>query len=410
MDRTSGVLAIEAQGLGKAYRRYPSAGARGVELLSLGRLRRHEDFWALRGIDLELARGCALGLIGANGAGKSTLLRMLAQTTRPSEGRFRVGGRVASLLELGAGFHLDFTGRENLQLCGLLSGLTRAEVRAKEAAILEFAELGDFIDQPVRTYSSGMGLRLGFAIASAIEPEVLLIDEVFAVGDMYFQKKCVDRVLDFKRAGGTIVLCSHSLYDVRQMCDQALWLERGRARAFGDAVSVTNDYATFQREHIEAEQRSGPRQARELETLRSQELPRIVRARAFRAGTDEEVGEVQCGEALEVRIEWENPHPARHPIHLGVGFLRQDRTLCSAAATHLDGLELRGAAGCARLCVPELPLLAGQFAVLVVLFDGEGVHRYQELVVPQPLSVRARTKELGLFRMPHHWRLDGDGA
>jgi lipopolysaccharide transport system ATP-binding protein len=278
-------------------------------------------------------------------------------------------------------------------------GLSGRDMKRKHGEICEFAEIGEFIDEPVRTYSAGMGLRLGFAIAIATEPEVLLIDEVFAVGDMYFQRKCVERVMAFKRAGKTLLLCSHSLYDIRQLCDQALWLERGAPMACGDALHVTNDYATFQREHIETidpgARRAGPRA----------DLPRILRASVRHPESGEELVEVACGEAIEVAIDWENPDPERTPIALGVGFMRQDRTLCAAAATHLDGLVLEGASGRAILSVPELPLLAGTFTLLVVLFDGDGVHRYEEYCIPAELVVRARTRELGLFRMRHTWQL-----
>ena len=233
---------VEVEGLGKHYRAYERPLDRVIEACSLGRLKRHREFWALRNVDFRLASGASLGLIGANGAGKSTLLKVLAGITPPSEGRLRINGRVASLLELGAGFHLDFTGRMNIVSNGVMMGFTRREMEAKMDEIIEFAELGDYIDQPVRTYSSGMGLRLGFAIAAVVDPDVLIIDEVFAVGDMYFQKKCVDKIYSFKQRGKTILFCSHSLYDIRQLCDEAIWMRNGLPAAVGDSVTVTNEY------------------------------------------------------------------------------------------------------------------------------------------------------------------------
>ncbi|MCC6406049.1 MAG: ABC transporter ATP-binding protein [Planctomycetes bacterium] len=387
--------AIEIEGLGKAYRRYASGVDRGLELASFGAVRRHREFWALRGVTATLARGEAFGLVGGNGAGKSTLLKLLAGTTFPSEGRFRVAGRLGALLELGAGFHLDLSGRENLQLAGALLGLSRAELRAKEGEILDFAEIGEFVDAPVRTYSTGMAVRLSFALATAIDPDVLIIDEVLAVGDLYFQKKCIDRVLDFKRRGKTILLCSHSLYDVRNLCERALWLEHGVVRGLGDSVSVTNDYATFQREHSDAS---------EAPSTPPAGLPRVLAARVVRRADGKEVHEIDAGEAIEVRVWWENPEPAKHALQLGLGFLRQDRTLVAAAATHLDGVPVDSRSGAAVLEFDALPLLAGQFTVLVVLFDGDGVHRHHEFTMHEPLTIRARTKELGLVRVPHRWR------
>ena len=237
----TGGLGVEAQGLGKCYRIYASALRRVGELASLGRLRGHRPFWALRSIDLAVPRGQALGICGANAAGKSTLLKILAGTTSPSEGRFRTAGRVTSLLEIGAGLHLDFSGRANIQLQGVLHGYRRRELARIAGEIAEFAELGDFLDEPVRVYSSGMGMRLGFSVAMAMEPEVLILDEVFAVGDVYFQKKCVDRLFELKARGVTILFCSHSLYDIRQLCDEALWLRDGEPAALGGSVQVTNE-------------------------------------------------------------------------------------------------------------------------------------------------------------------------
>ncbi len=398
--------ALEAEGLGKAYRMYSRPLKRLLEGLSLGRYRGHHEFWALRGIDLKLKAGGSLGLCGANGAGKSTLLKVLSGTTAPTEGRYRIRGRVASLLELGAGFHLDFSGRANIVLNGVMMGLSRRELEAKMPAIIEFAELGDYIDEPVRTYSSGMGLRLGFSIAQAVDPDVLIIDEVFAVGDMYFQKKCVDRIYEFKKRGKTILFCSHSLYDVRQFCEEALWLDRGRAQAVGDSIYVTNEYAAFQRQHIGAAEqvdRSGFPLAPELAQRARTALPRIRDARIYRRGSDQECYQIATGDSLEIRVWWENPAPESMPIQLGIAFLRGDMTLCGAAATHFSGVQLGGSAGCAVLVMPEVRLLTGQFLVTVVLLDGEGVHRYHEYLMPENLLVRAYTRELGLFRLDVAW-------
>jgi len=394
--------AIEAQGLGKAYRIYPKPLRRVGEWLTWGRYKGHHEFWALRGIDLALKPGSSLGLCGANGAGKSTLLKVLSGTTAPTEGRYRIRGRAASLLELGAGFHQDFTGRANILLNGVMMGFSRRELMQKTPEIIEFAELGSYIDEPVRTYSSGMGLRLAFAIAASVNPEVLIIDEVFAVGDMYFQKKCVDRIYEFKKQNRTIVFCSHSLYDLRQFCDVALWLEGGKPRAQGDSIFVTNEYAAFQRQHIGsvAEAVHGdiplvPASARR----RPEDMPRILDARIYRLGTDEECYEIQSGDSVEIRVWWKNPRPSETPIQIGVAFMRGDMTTCGGQATHFKGLTLSGTEGCLVLKAPELRLLAGQFLIPVVLFDGEGVHRYQDYLMPQNLLVRAYTKDIGLFRL-----------
>lgn len=400
---------VEAEKLGKAYRLYRSPFHRVLESLSFGKLSGHAQFWALRDIDFKLRRGASMGLCGANGAGKSTLLKVLSGITAPSEGRLRLNGRVASLLELGAGFHLDFSGRSNIMLNGVMMGFTRREMMARMDEIIDFAELGKYIDEPVRTYSSGMGLRLGFAIAIAVDPEILIIDEVFAVGDMYFQKKCVDRIFEFKRRNKTILFCSHSLYDIRQLCDEAIWVRDGRSAAQGDALYVTNEYTSYQRQHIDDASRAlegliPPNAIRE-DGLPAQ-LPKVREARIYKLGTDEESYEVHCGEGIEIRVWWENPDPEGIPIHLGIGLLRQDTTVAAGLGTQLDGLKLEGPEGCAILRIPSLPLLAGQFLLPVVLFDEGGIHRYHEYLVPENLFVRAFTKEVGLVRIEHDWDLD----
>jgi ABC-type polysaccharide/polyol phosphate transport system ATPase subunit len=397
-------FALEVEHLSKAYRMYAGPFPRVAEALTFGRYRGHHEFWALKDISFRLAPGGSFGLCGANGAGKSTLLKVLAGTTAPTTGRFRVGGKVASLLELGAGFHLDFSGRANIFMNGIMMGFTRREIESKLEQIIEFAELGDYIDEPVRTYSSGMGLRLGFSVAVSVDPEVLIIDEVFAVGDMYFQKKCIDKIYDFKQRNKTILFCSHSLYDIRQLCDQAIWLDQGTCRALGDSVSVTNEYTAYQRSHIGAaaaligeypDAAAGMRDPRHL--------PRILDARLYRMGSDEETYEIQTGDDLELRVWWENPDPEKMPIHVGLGFLRQDTTTCAGMGTHFDGVKLRGRSGCTVLCMPKLPLLSGQFLLPVLLLDAEGVHKYHEYLLPENLVVRTHTRDVGLVRLEHSW-------
>jgi lipopolysaccharide transport system ATP-binding protein len=398
-------LALEAEGLGKAYRSYPSVPARWVEVASLGRLKRHRKHWALRDVGFQLARGASLGLIGANGAGKSTLLKILSGTSAPSAGRFRAHGRIAALLELGTGFHPDFTGRENVLMNGLLLGCTRAEMKRRMDGILAFSELGDAVEEPVRTYSTGMAMRLGFATALGLEPEILLLDEVFAVGDLYFQKKCVDRLFDYRNRGGTLLLCSHSLYDVRQICEDALWLRDGCIASAGESVRVTNEYAAWQRERLEeSEERAigAPANQEASTPLR----PRLLAVQACNPLTGQPIHAIESGSALDLRIWWENPVSER--VHLGVTLTRQDQTLASGLATHLDGFDLAADHGCCTLHLPRLELLAGTFTVLVYLFDAFGVHRYQELCLPQPLVVGNRTREVGLVRLDHAWSVRTD--
>ncbi len=206
---------------------------------------RHARFEALKDISFEIYKGETFGIIGRNGAGKSTILGLIASVLRPSANAVTVKGKVSPLLELGAGFHFELTGRENIVLNGVLMGLTRNEIAGRIDEIINFSELGDFIDQPIRTYSSGMLARLGFSIVSSLDPEILLIDEVLAVGDESFKQKCKDRMTDFKKKGVTMVLVSHVLNDVEMVCDRAAWIENHTVKMIDDAKSVAAAYRAF---------------------------------------------------------------------------------------------------------------------------------------------------------------------
>ncbi|MGH7410533.1 MAG: ABC transporter ATP-binding protein [Candidatus Methylomirabilis sp.] len=214
----------------------------GVRLLRGERIR-YNEFWALRDLSLNIYRGELFGIVGRNGAGKSTLLKVVARVLRPTTGRVWVKGRVAPLLELGAGFHPELTGRENVFLNGTLLGRSRREVAERFSEILTFAEIEDFIEAPLRTYSTGMVARLGFATAMAWEPDVLILDEVLAVGDAAFQEKCKERIKEFRGNGTTILLVSHAATTVASMCDRAVWLHRGVVKTIGPAHEVATAYA-----------------------------------------------------------------------------------------------------------------------------------------------------------------------
>ena len=233
--------AIEVWNLSKTYRLYGNPWHRVLESLPGAKRQRHKAVHALKDVNFHVPSGTCVGLVGGNGAGKSTLLKILTGTTFPTGGGFRIRGRIASLLELGAGFNRDFTGKENIFMNAALMGFSRREAMKKYDEILDFSELGEFIHAPIRTYSSGMVCRLGFSVAVATDPDVLIIDEILAVGDMHFRRKCVDRIMSYRERGKTMFFCSHSLYDVRQICEKAIWMRAGEVQMYDDAVAVTND-------------------------------------------------------------------------------------------------------------------------------------------------------------------------
>jgi lipopolysaccharide transport system ATP-binding protein len=238
-------IVVETTGLGKSYR----LKARGAHFIGAGA---REEFWALRNVDLQLRRGEALGIIGENGAGKSTLLKLLCGTLRPTTGSVRVEGRVAALLELGAGFNPHFTGRENVVLNAAVLGLTRSEIAERFDAIAAFAGIGEFIDLPVRLYSSGMQARLAFAVSAHVDADILIVDEILSVGDASFAQKCTARLEKF-RERATLLFVSHNTGTVSRLCDRALWLEHGEVREFGPAADVCAGYLASLAEHDEAE-------------------------------------------------------------------------------------------------------------------------------------------------------------
>ncbi len=207
-----------------------------------GRRFNHEGFWALIGITVEIKRGESLGIIGSNGAGKSTFLKVIAGVLRPTKGSVAVNGKIAPLIELGAGFDMELTGRENIFLNASILGLSRKEIMERYDRIVEFSGLGEFIHTPLKSYSSGMVARLGFSIATEVEPDILIIDEVLAVGDERFKQKCIDRIMNFKKNETTILFVSHSMNDVRRLCDRALWLDRGRQMSCGAPETVIKEY------------------------------------------------------------------------------------------------------------------------------------------------------------------------
>jgi ABC-type polysaccharide/polyol phosphate transport system ATPase subunit len=267
------VNAIEFRGVSKSYAIYDSPGDRLTELLCLNRLRRHRDFLALDAVSFSVERGETFCIVGQNGAGKSTLLEIVAGISPPSAGTAEVNGRVSALLELGAGFNPQFSGRDNVYLNAAIHGLTTRQIEDRYRAIADFAEIGDFINQPVKTYSSGMAVRLAFAVAIHTEPEILLVDEALAVGDLYFRQKCMRKVHELRARGVTILLVSHSAADVKAIADRAMWLDGGRVAALGDPDRVLGQYLAAMVDkdskylHNRAEAAEGAGAAEALDTL-----------------------------------------------------------------------------------------------------------------------------------------------
>lgn len=380
--------------LSKCYRLYTHPGDRFKELL-LGK-RYHEEFWAVRRVSLNVENGVSIGILGENGAGKSTLLKLITGALTPTTGTVTVHGRVASIIELGMGFHPDFSGVENLFVGGALLGFSRRQMEAKIPQIQEFSELGESLYRPLKHYSTGMGMRLSFSLAVSIEPDLLIIDEALAVGDGYFQKKCIDRIRAFQEHGGSLLLCSHALYSINMLCEESLWLRNGQVEAYGPTPNVIAAYETY----LQAKTQHLPEQHwRELRSGGE------ITAISLEGGRqDGATIVVEQGGDLLVRITWTSDHPDRS-FHLGVAIDRIDNLTCFATTTLKDGLPLfvGRLSYEATVQFPHLSLSNGNFRVVVFLLDEHGVHIYYQKAAEATFTIASSEKEWGLVHLPHIW-------
>jgi lipopolysaccharide transport system ATP-binding protein len=390
---------IEARNLGKTYRLYNNPYHRLLEWLPWDKKQRYREVNALHDVSFDVKPGECVGLIGANGAGKSTLLKVLSGTTFPTTGSYTVRGRITSLLELGAGFHPGFSGRENIFMNAAMMGFSRKEAKKKFAEIVDFSELQDFIDAPVNTFSSGMAARLAFSVAVATDPDLLIIDEILSVGDMNFQKKCFDKIWGYKHRGKSMFFCSHGLYQVRQICERAIWLRQGHIESLADAITVTNEYATYENNRMEQGDASP---FKDVPRSTGQDHPRILGAEILDPATGKARNQFAPGDTVAVRVHVKNNNK-REKFTVAVGAKRSDGTLCFAHTTQFAGLTVDFAEGYVTLVLDQLRLLSGEFGVAIWLFDESGVHLYQERPATQNLIVANRTKDLGLFLQDHRW-------
>ena len=362
----------------------------------------------LKGIYLSFLPGAKIGVLGLNGAGKSTLLKIVAGTTRATSGTVARTGTIASILELGMGFHPDFTGRENARMNAALLGLNGPEIRRRLPEIRDFAELGDFFDRPVRTYSSGMSLRLAFAVATHADAEVLIVDEALAVGDGYFQKKSIDRITDFHRRGGSLLFCSHALYYVALLCDEAIWLKNGAVAAQGPALPVVRAYEAFLqgKERVLAED-AAPAAPAATDGRKPARLTEVF----VHDGSGYPRTEFAAGETLAVEVEFETEDPSLS-FHIRIGVDREDGVQTFAMDTRREPwAPLTGQRRYrVRLVCPELPLAQGDFHVFVYLGDEKALHLHDARILKPGFSVVSSEYVVGLLSPRHVWMVPGEAA
>ncbi len=434
------VNAIEAVDVTKVYRRYARKRQFATlksALLSgslIRDLKPNETFNALQGVSFSVPKGSTYAIVGRNGSGKSTMLKCVAGIAKPTTGRVTVAGRVSALIELGAGFHPEISGRENVFINGIMLGLSKRDITRRFDEIVEFAELEDFIDAPVKTYSSGMYMRLGFAVAIHVDPDVLLVDEVLAVGDEGFTHKCLDKFSDLRRRGKTILLVTHALGLVERLCDEALWIDQGKGRASGDPRRVIGAYITDversedasltavdARARVQADAAPAPAEPPPA-AASDQGLPGDTPLDMFRAsegrwgsreaeitgvaflGGDGSPSHVfQCGEPMTIALQVR----ARTPITdfaFGVGIFNAEGICCYGTNTEVEEYvpQLLSGDGEVRFRIDALDLVGGTYKVDVAVHRRDGLpYDYHRLL--HTFRMKSRIKDVGIFRPPHRW-------
>jgi lipopolysaccharide transport system ATP-binding protein len=363
-----------------------------------------EEFWALKDISFEVKRGEALGIIGRNGAGKSTLLKLLCRISEPTEGKARIRGRVASLLEVGTGFHADLTGRENIYLNGSILGMSRAEIRKKFDEIVAFAEVERFLDTPVKRYSSGMYVRLAFSVAAHLEPEILVVDEVLSVGDVAFQRKCMDYMRRLARSGITILLVSHNLFAVRAMCRRAMVLSGGRLQFDGSADEGVEIYQ-------KNSQMEATSWALEVVGRDVSKWPIILTAMEFFDAEGRPRTVYDYGERMRVRIHYELRRPIEFP-NFYLSFQRSDSVWCCSFSAARDGATapLLKESGFIELLTPPLRLVSDLYGAYAAVWDQGFKNLYSAQTGPN-FHVRDEilNSDFGVFHEPAEWRWSATG-
>lgn len=419
---------IEVKNISKKFKVYLDKGHTLKEKILFRKRRSYEERKVLRGISFNVKRGEAIGLIGHNGCGKSTTLKLLSRIMYPDSGEIVMEGRVSSLIELGAGFHPDMSGKENIYINASIFGLTKKEIDRRLDDIIAFSELEEYIDNPVRTYSSGMYMRLAFAVAINVDADILLIDEILAVGDAGFQVKCFNRLKKIKAAGTTIVIVSHSMGQIEQICDRSIWIHEGRIRAEGKPKDVDMQYLDYMGEERQAiaekeQRREEAKQVSETEIEQEQEQEqegegqkeevkkrwgngkaRIEKITLLKGNGQQGVG-FKTEDSMKICIDYSVNEPVRDAV-FGIGVFRVDGVHCYGTNTHIDQIETFDLTegGTVYFSVPVLNLLPGSYTLDVAIESDMGtpVDYFREA---KHFDVFSSRGDVGVSRMEHTWEL-----
>lgn len=391
--------AIEAENISKVYKLYDNPSARLKEFILKKEL--HTKFIALDNISFTIKKGETFGIIGENGAGKSTLLKILSGTLSPTSGQLKINGRISSLLELGSGFHPEFTGIDNIFFYGSLLGIDKPTMQKKADGIIGFSELGNFINYPIKTYSSGMFVRLAFSVATAVDPDILIIDEVLSVGDLHFQKKSTDKILSFKEKKKTIIFCSHTMYHIARLCDKVLWLKNGKIEMEGNPLEVIQAYETYQLRKngkeldTESDLTSEPNQANDTPPS---EMP-VVFIEKIQVYPSQDI---KTGDDLSIKIHTITNDDSV-PYRVAVVIKTVNGTEITGIGT--NKMELLYGNKNVTLLFPDIRLRAGVFLIEAIVFDKEGVYIFHRKEAT-PITIPRDSIELGVVDLPHRWIIE----
>lgn len=394
-------IAISLEGVNKSYMIYDSPVDRLKSIMPWNKNKRvGREHRALKNISLEIAKGEVVGIVGRNGAGKSTLLQIVCKILEPSSGRVEVNGRVAALLELGSGFNPEFSGRENVYLAAAIAGMDRAQIESKYDEIVEFSEIGEFIEQPVKTYSSGMMVRLAFSVATSVEPDILVIDEALSVGDGAFARKSFDRIMKLKDSGCTILFCSHSLHQVETFCNRAVWIDAGEVRSSGIAGVVITEY--MQELNKSVKQGVGGEPQVKKEGL----LCAKIKSVRFWCDNEpcEEIKIVSGETDLKIAVEFSSDPNLPSP-NIAITFDTADFRMATSATSYGEKEIARDSEGNGRAEVlfEKVPLLRGRYFVSIYLMCEKCIHFYDSLPHQYEMIVEQKSFEKGIFRIEHKW-------
>ena len=418
--------AIKVQQLSKCYPLYHHPKDRLKQFLWphrwLGTRQYYRELWALRNINLSIRKGEVVGIVGQNGSGKSTLLQLICGTLTPTHGQVSVNGRIAALLELGAGFNPEFTGRENIHMNATILGLTPSEIEQKIESIIDFSGVRDFIDQPVKTYSSGMYVRLAFSVAISVDPDILIIDEALSVGDGVFARKSFMRIMEMRDAGKTILFCSHSLFQVESLCARAIWINHGEIMMDGDSAQVVTAYQAFldknsptsttayKSDNDTVENNDQPENnAHPVAVTATSNSAHFKKVKLYIDGKHTEQS-IAYGEQSQIMVHVHFISDRNLPCPtVGITLSTQDGRIISSAATWEDNFHVdRDAAGSGKIClrIDQTPLLKGDYFVNAYLLCERGLHIYDAIENTITLNIKQTGRLQGFFPIPHTWLND----